>query len=389
MRALSASACRFRSTRSPRNRRGAVVVLAVFMLMIAMGMLALGLDVGVLLVARTELQRSADAAAIAAAWEVAQQGANSDLERLARGKAVEFAGANLIGRNSPIVAANMQNSSDGDVVMGFLPPPWDQPMRTYGVARPNAVTVRVRRTAEQNGEIPLFFAPVLGIISSEVEAEATAAFVPVMRGFRPPKTGNPDLPILPLALDIRDWEELMRGNGSDDFAWDNQTKQLTRGRDGIREVRLFPNDTAAPGNSGIVDIGSNNTHAPELRRQIAQGISPSDLDYHGGELSLDSNGELKLSGNPGLKIGVVEPPLQSIVGQSRIIPLYSEVTRQGQNATYNVVAFAGVRILEVELKGGDKRVMVQPASVIIHGGIPAEDGQGSSYFVYSPVCLVR
>ena len=59
----------------------------------------------------------------------------------------------------------------------------------------------------------VFFAPILGITSSAVEAEATAAFVPTMRGFRPPQSGSLDLPVLPFALDVRQWEELMQGNG--------------------------------------------------------------------------------------------------------------------------------------------------------------------------------
>jgi hypothetical protein len=241
----------------------------------------------------------------------------------------------------------------------------------------------------QNGEMPLFFAPILGVTSSAVQAEATAAFVPVMRGFKPPQGGEPNIPMLPFALDVNRWEDLMRGNGSDDFTWDASDGEITPGRDGVREVRLFPNDTGAPGNSGIVDIGGDKTHAPDLKRQITDGLSPEDLAYHGGELSLDSRGELTLSGNPGLKIGIVDPPLQSIVGQPRIIPLYREVARQGQNAQYTIVAFAGVRVVDVALKGGDKRVMVQPAPVILHGGIADQTGGEFSYFIYSPVCLVR
>ena len=387
----SRNARRLVSRRMPAAefRRGSIVLLAVFLLVAAMGLVALGLDIGVLLVARTELQRSADSAAIAAAWELAEQSVSRDMERLTRSAAIEYAGANSIGRIAPAVSANTPNVADGDVVLGFLPPPWNQPMQIAGITRPNAVTVRVKRTQSQNGEIPLFFAPVLGITSSAVEAEATAAFVPFVRGFKPPQSGQPNIPMLPFALNVRHWEELMRGNGSDDFTWDAAAGEVTSGRDGVREVQLFPNDTGAPGNSGIVDIGSDKTHAPDLRRQISEGLSPEDLAYHGGELSLDSHGELSLSGNPGLKIGIVDPPLKSIMGEPRIIPLYREVTRQGQNAQYTIVAFAGVRIVEVDLKGGDKRVMVQPAPVILHGGIADQSGAEPSYFIYSPVCLVR
>jgi hypothetical protein len=55
----------------------------------------------------------------------------------------------------------------------------------------------------------------------------------------------------------------------------------------------------------------------------------------------------------------------------------------------SIVAFAGVRILDVKLTGpmSGKRVIIQPANVKTEGGI-AGTGQ-SSYYVHSPVWLVR
>ena len=375
--------------RTAQTRRGSIVLLTVFFLILGTGLVALSLDVGVLLVARTELQRSADSAAMAAASALAEESASPNMVRLAREAAMQFAGANVVGQIAPSLTVNVSNAADGDVVMGYLPPPWTQPMDLAQAARPNAVTVRVKRTKSQNGEIPLFFAPILGVQSSAIEAEATAAFVPVMRGFKPPQTESENVPMLPFTLHVERWHDLMNGDGSDDFTWDASAREVKPGADGIREVRLFPNNTGAPGNSGIVDIGSEKSHADDLRRQILDGLSPDDLAYHGGELKLDMRGELPLSGNPGLKLGIVDPPLNAIVGEPRMIPLYREVARQGQNAHYTIVAFAGVRIVEVALKGGDKRLMVQPAPVIIRGGIPDQTGAQSSYFIYSPVCLVR
>jgi hypothetical protein len=57
---------------------------------------------------------------------------------------------------------------------------------------------------------------------------------------------------------------------------------------------------------------------------------------------------------------------------------------------YTVVAFAGIRITDVKLTGPyrKKRVMIQPANVLSQGGIPGPGGR-KSYFVYSPVWLVR
>jgi len=83
--------------------------------------------------------------------------------------------------------------------------------------------------------------------------------------------------------------------------------------------------------------------------------------------------------------------LASIAGQPRIIPLFSNVSGPGNNAQYTITGFAGIRILDVKLTGkmSSKRVIVQPARVQLYGGIPASDDTPTSYFIYSPVWLVR
>ena len=45
--------------------------------------------------------------------------------------------------------------------------------------------------------------------------------------------------------------------------------------------------------------------------------------------------------------------------------------------------------MEVKLTGNNKRVIVQPAKVSTLGGIPAEPGDETSYYILSPVCLYR
>jgi hypothetical protein len=66
------------------------------------------------------------------------------------------------------------------------------------------------------------------------------------------------------------------------------------------------------------------------------------------------------------------------------------VNGPGNNAQYTIVKFVGVRLLNVKLTGSmsSKRVIIQPANVIARGGIPSPD-PGKSYFLYSPVWLVR
>jgi hypothetical protein len=87
----------------------------------------------------------------------------------------------------------------------------------------------------------------------------------------------------------------------------------------------------------------------------------------------------------------VKDELDSIKGQPRIIPIFRSVVGPGNNATYTIVAFVGVRIMEVKLTGkmNQKRVVIQPANMVVRGAIPASQETQSSYFVYSPVWLVR
>src|SRR5205814_88114 len=115
---------------------------------------------------------------------------------------------------------------------------------------------------------------------------------------------------------------------------------------------------------GTVDIGGVNSNTPTLRRQILNGATADDLAYYGGRLALDASGELKLSGDPGLKLGVLEPELRKVMGQCRYIFLYRAVERSGNQAEFTVVGFAAARILAVELTGSTRYVQIQPCGMI-------------------------
>jgi hypothetical protein len=96
-----------------------------------------------------------------------------------------------------------------------------------------------------------------------------------------------------------------------------------------------------------------------------------------------------LNGDTGISAGVKDD-LASIIGETRVIPLFESVAGNGNNAQYTIVRWVGVRVLDVGLTGkmSSKRLIVQPANVVIRGGIPAEGTQKSEY-VYSPAWLVR
>jgi len=371
-----------------RARRGNVIVLSAILMVAMMAMIAFAVDLGYLYNARTEMQRAADASAIAACWELIDEkvvtGASNSavVTEDARTKARQFVALNKIGQAS----ANLSNE---DISVGYIANPGNpaSPFLTTGyTGAPNALKLRIRRTAQQNGAVPLFFGPVLGVNSAAMESEATAAYLPGISGFKAPSDGSP-LGILPYALDQGTWDAMLAGGGSDSYCFAESSGSVGAGHDGIREVNLFPQGTGSPGNRGTVDIGGANNSTSDIARQIVNGISKSDMaQMPGGQLCFDSSGKLCLNGDTGISAGVKDE-LASIIGDTRIIPIFSNCSGNGNNAVYTIVKFVGVRVMYVKLTGSNKQVMVQPAVCVTKGGIQSTTFK--SDFVYSPVWLVR
>lgn len=382
-----------------RDRRGVIAVLTALLLVMMVALLAFAIDVGYLQVAKTQLQQAADAAALAATAELIDDealasGATdlSDEIAVARSRAVQYGAANPVGASAPIVDPNSSNSTGGNVVVGYLANPSDQ-SQTMNFdnlnQQANAVQVSVVRSASQNGEIGLFFGRVFGKHSSAVSATATAALLNNIKGFKAPADGS-TLGILPFALDVDTWNNMLNGGGTDNYKWDNSTKTISKGSDGVHEINLYPQGTGSPGNRGTVDIGSANNSTADIARQIVSGVNSSDLSYMpNGQIALNESGTLDLNGDTGISAGVKDE-LASIAGQPRMIPLFKSVSGPGNNAQYTICAFVGVRIMDVKLTGpmSGKYVMIQPANVVTSGAIAGNDPTTSNY-IYSPVWLVR
>jgi Flp pilus assembly protein TadG len=382
-----------KTTKQFRRRKGNILVLSAVLLIVMFALLAFTIDLGYLQVAKTELQRTADSAAIAATWELIDPKPSvatplSTLTTSAAAKAQDYALKNLVTRDG------VQLNS-ADIVAGYLPDP-SNPLSQLSVNAANgynAVQVRVRKDGTANGNVPFFFAPVLGIGSASCNAQATAAFVSNFSGFQTPKDGS-NLHLLPFALDEDTWCDLRNGLITDDnwtSTWNPTLKKwiVTPGPDGIKEVNLFPQGTGSPGNRGTVDIGSSNNSTADIARQIVHGISPADMAAMGGKMQFNEERVIVLNGDTGISAGVKDE-LASIIGQPRCIPIFRTVVGPGNNAQYYIVRFAGVRILDVHLTGkmSSKRVIIQPANIRIKGGIPATGPQGTDY-IYSQVWLVR
>ena len=100
----------------------------------------------------------------------------------------------------------------------------------------------------------------------------------------------------------------------------------------MKEINLYPSGNGPPGNRGTVDIGSNNNSTADLSRQILNGVTKSDLAYHGGKLEFNEDGELFLNGDTGISAGIKDE-LAAVIGQPKIIPIFSNVSGPGNRGS--------------------------------------------------------
>jgi len=374
-------------SRNRRRRNGVILVLSAVMMVVVLALAAFAVDIGYVVLVRTELQAAADSAAMASTWDLLRSHVvlpattvQATLDQ-ARATARDYAGDNFAANRGSL------NLADSDITIGRLDVTGSRDALSTSTdpSRFNAVQIRARRTADQNGEVSMFFARILGTNTVWGRAAAMAAYVDNFQGFKPPADGDANLPILPLALDKQSWDALLAGNTGDNWMWNDQGNHVTSGQDGVLEVNLYPQGTGSPGNRGTVDVGSPNNSTCDISRQIRYGVTARDLSYlPGGKLTFGSDGTIRLNGDTGMSAGIKDD-LASIIGQTRVIPIFSNVSGNGNNAEYTIVQFAGVRILAVDMTGNpsSRYVMVQPAAMLIDNGIPAPDDTNYSQFLYS------
>ena len=214
-----------------QSRRGAITVLAAILSIVIVGMVAFSVDVGYVLSAKEELQRSADSSALAACWEYGNQlskGASSTVAfNSARDTAAQYASLNQVTGNAMSLDSNSSNSASGDIVFGYISD-FKNPSSVFQTDSSNghnAVKVRLRKNSDSNGEVPYFFARIFGLTGQELESEAIAGLIRDVKGFRTPADGT-NLDILPYALDLQTWNDFIANSGSDNYRWDSTTKTV-------------------------------------------------------------------------------------------------------------------------------------------------------------------
>ncbi|RMF84694.1 MAG: hypothetical protein D6744_02585, partial [Planctomycetota bacterium] len=157
-----------------RCRQAAVAVYVAISLTFVMAMAALAVDMGALYTAKSELQRAADAAALAGASQLIT-GGGVDASVAVTDAAQE------VTANNPVLAHTTVLDTNTDVELGHaeLDPTTGKFAFVPAASNFDAVRVTVRRTGNSsNGPIQMAFARVMGHQTAELEATAAAVLVP-------------------------------------------------------------------------------------------------------------------------------------------------------------------------------------------------------------------
>ena len=372
------------------SRRGAVVPLIALMMVPLTGMVAFAIDVAWIVQSRSDLQSAADAAALAGAeqlmngyvqYSLPGQTQKSTIvttaETSAKTYAKNFAGYNTAGGVSSLTL------KDADIEFGFTDASNNYtPAPTY-TGFPNTVKVTMRLDSSANGSLRLFFAPIFGLTSSNVQVSAAATIYTANIVNFTPGSG---VGILPMTLDINAWDSYLQTGLSSDGT-------THAAANGAPQMQVYPSPNLAPGNFGMLSLNDSSNSSSDISNWISNGMSSTDL------ANLHNEGLLPIqSPNPGLWDWKGAPGFKSSdlntlpVNQTFLLPVFEPVvgtpgsmyeaapgtTYQstdkdpgdadvggggvGQNAYYNLVEFVGVQITTLD-KSTD--AYVEPAAVLV------------------------
>jgi hypothetical protein len=149
---------------APPARRGIAAAYSILMLLALCGLVSMGVDLGRVQLAKTELRSAADAAARAGAAGLATSVTQAQTD------AAAVAAANTCDGSAVVIDQNL------DIEFGT----WDDTARTFTLltggaqSSANAVRITARRIAARNTAIPLVFARLVGRDTCDINAVAIA-----------------------------------------------------------------------------------------------------------------------------------------------------------------------------------------------------------------------
>jgi Flp pilus assembly protein TadG len=157
-----------------RQRRGATLVLAAFLLVVMLGVLAFAIDLGYVMNTQVELKRATDAAALAGAGTLVDGTEAAELQ------ALDFMLRNPVGQRMLAEEENREqllaewlaeHADEFEVELGE----WDPETRTFTA---NAALPSTMRVSAAYNNAPLFFARLFGRDTFDISAESIARYMP-------------------------------------------------------------------------------------------------------------------------------------------------------------------------------------------------------------------
>lgn len=165
-----------------KEQRGVIAVVVAIALVMLIGFVALGVDIGYVVATKNELQNVSDSAALAATGLLGQIYSGMTYEQQQSydcSTADSSIGCNaIIARAQAVVGAGKNKAGGKDIVIDpidVIIGKWDGNSLSATTAQPDAVQVMARRDGSANVPITMFFARIFGINTADVKADATAA----------------------------------------------------------------------------------------------------------------------------------------------------------------------------------------------------------------------
>ena len=163
-----------RAMAGKKNERGQIMVISALLLPVLIGFTGLALDVGLLMVHRTQHQRTADAAALAGAQYLMYNFGQSGAETTAKQTACTYAQNNGF---SGATCAYDTTSTDAEITVNLPPLSGPHTCSSDPSDCDSYVEVKIKKTDDTA------FVRVLGIDTATVRARAVAGATPAKRNY--------------------------------------------------------------------------------------------------------------------------------------------------------------------------------------------------------------
>jgi len=257
--------------------------------------------------------------------------------------------------------------------------------------RPTAVVVTARRSRENGNPVALFLRELSGVPSGDVSRRVMATVDNHVVGIRP-LPGTP-APLWPFAIresphnaagdngQTQTWNtHIDQRAGVDRFTYDETIREVRFEPDGIPEIILRSpvtdhqlNEPTA-GNVRLLEIG-NGFRRDHLHRQLAHGVSASDVAAYSGELRIDT-GPVSFTTYDEIP-AEFHSQFQKLIGQCRMVWLYSEESSAGSPQDDGVSRvtcrrLVAGRVMSLRCSRGRCEIVFQPGTMTTRTAVLAK-----------------